>query len=294
MSRLSVSLIVPTHRPRLGVLHEVLAAAIAQLVKGDEAIVVENGPPTLAGALPPGIRIVHEPRLGSAFARQRGVAGSRGEVIWFLDDDTVPVPGHLTAGLDRLGAHPRLGILGGAVTVVDEQGVPPPSRVARELFGERALGPDFQITSPGHRLLPAFMPFSAGALFRRPAAQAHFADLDPAFPGRVGATGVDGCEDVEMVATALATGWQVGFEPGMHVRHIIDPRRFAYRSLARLSFGSARSYGRFLVKHGHETPISRLGAALRAFRGLLIRPPLGPERGLRYLQYVGRAAGRTR
>lgn len=294
MPRPRVTLIIPTHRPRRRVLDDVLTAAFAQLTPDDEAVVVENGTNTLADLRRPGLEVRFESRPGSAFARQHGVAHSRGAVIWFLDDDTIPAPGHLAAGLARLDTMPGLGIVGGGVTVVDEDQRPPASAFARALFGERSLGPEFLVSAPGEPAVPHFMPFSAGALFCRDVATAHFAALDPRFPGRVGAGGVDGCEDIEMVAAALRAGWQVAFEPAMHVRHVIDPQRLTFAYLARLSFGSARSYGRFLVKYGNERPITRGGLVLRALRGVGVAPPVGREGLLRYLQYLGRAAGRIR
>lgn len=292
MDRPPVTLIIPTHRPQRALLERVLEAALPQLGAGDEAIVVENNSDTLHDLLQ--VRVVSEGRPGSAFARARGVAEARGEIIWFLDDDTVPVAGHLAAGLDRLQASARLGIVGGQVDVRTSEGERPASAFVRELFGERPLGRHYLESEPHFRTMPYFIPFTGGSLYRSVVLKAQLAALDTSFSGRTGADGVAGCEDIELAAQALRGGWTVAYEPAMRVEHVIHPRRFATGYLARLSYGSAHSYGRFLVKHDLEPPISIGGAVLRVARRIMLRPPVSREAMFAFLQYAGRTLGRRR
>jgi glycosyltransferase involved in cell wall biosynthesis len=65
----------------------------------------------------PGIdaRYVHEPQQGLSFARNRGIAEARGNVIIYLDDDAEPVPGYLEEIYGFYAAHPRAVGIGGQV-----------------------------------------------------------------------------------------------------------------------------------------------------------------------------------
>lgn len=108
-----VSVIVPTLRRPDG-LARAVASLAAQTGLGDrtvEIIVVDNAPeggatvpalPEAGGGI--SVRLVHEPRMGVATARNVGVAAARGDVIGFLDDDCTTPPGWLAARLACLDA----------------------------------------------------------------------------------------------------------------------------------------------------------------------------------------------
>lgn len=104
-----VSVIVPTLRRPDG-LGRAVASLAAQTGLGDrtlEIVVVDNAPEggaekalladDVAGAV--SLRVVHEPRMGVATARNAGLAAARGEVIGFLDDDCTAPPDWLAARL---------------------------------------------------------------------------------------------------------------------------------------------------------------------------------------------------
>jgi len=95
----TVSIVIPT-RDRPNDLRECLRAIFAQVTdRRVEIIVVDNHPES--GQTPPvvaefsGIRLVSEPRRGSAYARNRGLLASRGSIIVWSDDDVVAPTGWL-------------------------------------------------------------------------------------------------------------------------------------------------------------------------------------------------------
>jgi GT2 family glycosyltransferase len=146
-----VSVVIPTHNPRMDYLRRVLEALRGQtLAKGLwELVIVDNGSrlPLKAGAgqqdnrsagpqncgtslpshiptLPPSTahldlswhqnaRIVREEKLGLTFARLRGFAEVKGELIVMVDDDNVLAPDYLETTVRIAQAHPELGAFGG-------------------------------------------------------------------------------------------------------------------------------------------------------------------------------------
>jgi glycosyltransferase involved in cell wall biosynthesis len=120
----SLSVVIPT-KDRAAALARTLDALEAQRTGGAslEVVVVDNGSSDGAlaqvraragdSALP--IRLLEQPEGGPAAARNAGVAGSRGEVLLFLGDDTEPADeGLLRAHLDLHIARPEpaYGVLG--------------------------------------------------------------------------------------------------------------------------------------------------------------------------------------
>lgn len=292
MERPTVSLIIPVFHPRRELLERVVAAAQRQLLPSDEIIVVENGSDTLRDFSQTGLKLIIETKSGSAFARRRGMEAATGETIWFLDDDTIPATAHLAAGLERLTGGSRVAIVGGRVDVRDERGLQPAAPFLRELFGERPLGNDYLESAADFNEMPFFIPFTGGSLYRRELLTGYFKSMDPSFAGRSGTAGVEGCEDIEIAAHAMLQGWKVAYDPRMRVEHVISAPRLTFKYAARLSHGSGCSYGRFLVKHGFESRISKPGVFLRLLRRLAVRPPLSRDALLRFLQYAGRVRGR--
>ena len=69
-------------------------------------------------------RVIHEPRAGLSFARNRGLAESTGELVAFVDDDIYFDPAWLRAVLDAFHAHPEAGAIGGRSIPVFETARP--------------------------------------------------------------------------------------------------------------------------------------------------------------------------
>ena len=114
----TVSIVIPT-RDRPDDLRECLRAIFAQETdRRVEIIVVDNHPES--GLTPPvvaefsGIRLVTEPRRGSAYARNRGLLASRGSIIVWSDDDVVAPDGWLE-GLLAPFDDPTVGVVTGNI-----------------------------------------------------------------------------------------------------------------------------------------------------------------------------------
>jgi O-antigen biosynthesis protein len=117
-STATVSIVIPT-RDRPDDLGECLRAIFAQETdRRVEIIVVDNHPES--EMTPPvvaefsGIRLVTEPRRGSAYARNRGLLASRGSIIVWSDDDVVAPAGWLE-GLLTPFDDPTVGVVTGNI-----------------------------------------------------------------------------------------------------------------------------------------------------------------------------------
>src|SRR5688500_4751206 len=116
-----VSIIVPTYERCEG-LRRLLGALAAQSCALDlfEVLVVDDGSTDgtrdmLAGlALPYRLHVLAQPNQGPGAARNRGVGHANGELVLFLDDDMVPLPGlveaHVLAHRADGAAAPRVAI----------------------------------------------------------------------------------------------------------------------------------------------------------------------------------------
>lgn len=110
-----ISVVIPTAFKRVDLLSRCVAAVCAQEYPSFEVIVADNRPDEgperaahwrrlMADAR---VTVVAEPLTGSSAARNRGIQVARGEVIAFLDDDAVPVPGWLMAVGRRFALEPE-------------------------------------------------------------------------------------------------------------------------------------------------------------------------------------------
>jgi len=102
----SISVVV-THFEQPTQLSRVLAALDLQTLRDLEVVVTDDGS-AVAPVLPPGVRLVRQPDLGfrAAAARNGGAAAASGDVLVFLDADTVPEPGYVQALVRRVLACP--------------------------------------------------------------------------------------------------------------------------------------------------------------------------------------------
>jgi GT2 family glycosyltransferase len=112
------SIVVPTcDRP--DDLRACLRAILAQRVdRPVEVIVVDNRPgsgrtPPIVAEFP-GVRLVSEPRQGSAYTRNRGLLACRGSIVVFCDDDIVVPDGWLAAMLAPFD-EPNVGVVTGNI-----------------------------------------------------------------------------------------------------------------------------------------------------------------------------------
>ena len=193
MQRPSVSVIVPFAGSDADFEACLLAMAAVELGPEDELIIADNrprpDPRALDAAGPP----------SSYFARQLAAQSARGEWLLFLDADTLPDPGILTAYFDPAPAA-NTGILAGAIEDWIEADTP----TARYIARRRKLD---QATTLAHAHRPYAQ--TANAAFRRSVFEA--ADGFNA-PVRSGG-------DADLCWRLLDDGWEIEERPAARVRH---------------------------------------------------------------------------
>lgn len=111
-----VSVIIPSYN-RAGLLRRALASVAAQTYPHDliETIVVDDGSTDDTRAVVArefaGVRYIHQANAGVSAARNRGLREASGGVLAFLDSDDLWLPEKLAAQVDKLTAHPELGLV---------------------------------------------------------------------------------------------------------------------------------------------------------------------------------------
>ena len=175
MSTVPVSVAVCTHN-RAHLLAAAVAAALPQTTAlGGELLLVDNAStdatPAVAAALAarhPGVRVVHEPRLGLSAARNRALAETRAPIVAFLDDDAPPRPGWLAALLEAFDA-PEVVCAGGRIALAFDSS--PPPWLSAALHGALSAY-DLGAVPMAVRYGKATYPFGGNIAFRVEAARA--------------------------------------------------------------------------------------------------------------------------
>lgn len=106
---MKVSVVIPAlnERTRIG---DTLTGVLRQDHTPDEIIVVDNGKDGTGDDVKahfPGVQVYVETRVGTQHARDCGRRAATGDVIAFLDADTIPTCSWLRSGVRRLWEDPR-------------------------------------------------------------------------------------------------------------------------------------------------------------------------------------------
>jgi glycosyltransferase involved in cell wall biosynthesis len=127
VTRPLVSAIVPVWNGER-YLGEALDSILAQDYEPLETIVVDDGSTDGSAdiARSRGIEPLVQANGGPAVARNAGIAASSGEIVMFLDQDDVWLPGKVRNQVEALAAHPEAGVLYGRMEVFLEPGTPWP------------------------------------------------------------------------------------------------------------------------------------------------------------------------
>jgi glycosyltransferase involved in cell wall biosynthesis len=122
-----VSVVIPTYRHQdfiLATLHSVFAQTMTEY----EVIVINDGSPDdTAAILEPLVRdgrivYVEQTNKGQSRARNLGIERARGDYIALLDDDDLWPPDKLEWQTEYLDAHRDVGLIGGMLQTIDENG----------------------------------------------------------------------------------------------------------------------------------------------------------------------------
>ena len=256
-----LSAIIPTHnRPAA------LRACLATLQRQDadpdalEVVVVDDGSEEEMTALvaevartgPIPMRCERQPPGGLNGARNRGAAVSSGEVLAFLDDDTLVSPGWASAMLAAFTGHPCAAV-GGRVELKLDGPEPDWMRSRRNFLAEYDLGPeplwlDREPVPVGANCAVLRREFERIGGFR--------AGLD-----RIGVSLVSN-GDTEFFLRLRDGGGRLRYEPGAHVLHCVPADRLTARYFARRYYAQGVSDELLFADRGE--PVSWRGRAGRA------------------------------
>jgi glycosyltransferase involved in cell wall biosynthesis len=319
-----ISVVIPTHNPRMDYLRRVLEALRGQTLAKDlwELLIVDNGShaPLKAVAGPkdqkaqeppstdidmswhPNARVVREERLGLTFARLRAIAEAKGELLVWVDDDNVVCADYLTQAVQAFDSHPQLAAAGGKS--LPEYETEPPEWFEPDLvplgvrdLGDKELFVQWAPNQPGY--YPAFAPIGAGMVTRRKplAAWASAIQSDPRRLkfGRTGNALTSG-EDNDMNLAMLAAGWEVAYLPQLSLTHLIAKRRLSFSYCAKLVRVSFRDFIAVLDAHGIRPwpAMPKWTLPLRvASDWWRVKPWRGPKEALRWWSNIGMYEGRA-
>lgn len=179
------------------------------------------------------LRIVHEPMLGQAHARRRGLAEASYEFVSFVDDDNWVCETWIEDAARFLEAHPEVGAVGGRS--IAECEVPPPAWFATHSM-LYAVSPPNQ--REGDCTVDPGTLWTAGMTLRRRAwLDTEEQGVPLLLTGRRG-TSMGGGEDCELCLRLRMSGWKLWFNPRLTLRHYMPQGRLTWNYARRLYRGS--------------------------------------------------------
>jgi glycosyltransferase involved in cell wall biosynthesis len=122
--------------------HEAIDSVLSQEGAEFELVVVDDGStddtPTMLASYGDAIRVVRKENGGVASARNAGIEAAKGDLLAFLDDDDLFLPGKLRIQAAYHAAHPEVGLIYTDCERFDKRGsakTKPRTRTARPLEG---------------------------------------------------------------------------------------------------------------------------------------------------------------
>ena len=229
-----ISVVVCTHN-RAELLAGALRALHAQELDDSvfEILVIDNNSTDVTREVAagfPGVRYIHEPRVGLSHARNRGFAEARGEYVAYTDDDCEPPPQWLAVAKDVITEHAPE-VFGGPYRAFYRS--PKPAWYKDE-YGSREPGPGARFLDPGEAVAGNNMFFRRDAL-----------DLSGGFDPDLGMSG-DRIAYAEETALqdrirSLAATARTYYDPRLYVLHLVRPEQMTLRWYLRACFGKGRS-----------------------------------------------------
>ncbi len=202
------------------------------------------------------IKYYFEPQQGLAFARQRAVQEANGTLVGFLDDDNLATPNWVAEAYAFGQEHPKAGAYGSKIS--GEFEVEPPENFWR-ISPFLAIGGGTKAicyTSSDYKYsYKKVLPPGAGLVIRK---QAWIESVPERliFQGRVGASLV-AAEDIEALLHIRKAGWEIWYNPEMHIYHQIQKQRLEKEYLMNLlrSIGLGRHHTRMLGYKVWQRPL---------------------------------------
>ncbi|MEM1253133.1 MAG: hormogonium polysaccharide biosynthesis glycosyltransferase HpsE [Cyanobacteria bacterium P01_H01_bin.21] len=181
------------------------------------------------------LRYVLETQQGASFARRRAIIEASGVRIGFLDDDNIPAPDWVQAAYTFGRAHSRAAAYGSQIHPCYE--TPPPRNFERIApFIPVVERSEVVCFTTGWRAKTNLVPPGAGLVVLRQAWLEYVPDY-LTLQGPVGDSLSGKGEDVEALLHLKKAGWEIWFNPLMHIDHQIPSWRFERRYLQRFFHG---------------------------------------------------------
>jgi glucosyl-dolichyl phosphate glucuronosyltransferase len=174
------------------------------------------------------VSYLREANQGLSFARNRGIAEAKGEIISFLDDDVL-VHERWLSSLKACFDETDTDVVGGRVSLKFE--VPPEKWVGylfRKCLSEVDLGASRRVLSDGDGL------YGANLSFRKKVFES--VGIFDISAGRSGQELLSG-EETQLVRKILKKGGKVVYDPDVYVEHLIGPERLQWQYFVKRAKG---------------------------------------------------------
>ena len=201
------------------------------------------------------LRYVLETRQGASFARRRAILEAAGKWVGFLDDDNIPALNWVQTAYEFGVAHPQAAAFGSQIHPKYE--TTPPLHFERIAPFIPVVERDQTVCfTAGWRAKSNLVPPGAGLVILR---QAWLDDVP--YPltlrGPVGRSLACKGEDVEALLHLKRAGWEIWFNPLMHIDHKIPSWRFERGYLLRFfhGIGLSKHATRMVGVNGWQRPL---------------------------------------
>ncbi|MFQ4144066.1 hormogonium polysaccharide biosynthesis glycosyltransferase HpsE [Chlorogloeopsis sp. ULAP02] len=177
------------------------------------------------------LKYYHEKQQGIAFARMRAVSEAKGEFIAFLDDDNLPKHDWIWQSYMFGKKHSKAGAWSGQIHGNFEVNPPENFQSIQAFLAIREHGSQPYLFDAGNLRLPP-----GAALVVRKQVWCASMPKQLAFKGRLGKFMLAG-DDTEALLYIYKAGWEIWYNPAMHVYHQIPQWRLEKDYLIRLARG---------------------------------------------------------
>ena len=241
---MKIDLIICTHNPRwdylVRTLDSISQQRSADLAEIQKWLVDNNSPPECSEKLKAlcaarSFRYLFEKESGLVHARICGLRNTSGEVIVWVDDDTVLAPDFLLQAARIAKEKPFLGVWGGSVVLELEKPVPDYIRPHLVLLTENHV--EVEEWSNYHNCTPVA---GAGMCTRRVVGNRYLENYDSSPLRKLLGRSVNNMfsgEDWDFCKTAPELGLGVGRMPQLSLTHLIPERRTTEEYLLKIAEG---------------------------------------------------------
>jgi len=178
-------------------------------------------------------RYYFETKQGLSFARNRGIAESKGDIIIFLDDDAYPTFNYLLSIFDFFNKYKDVAAIGGKIV--------PDFETQRPHWMSDFLLPLVSVIDLGEAIvefLKKKYPIGANMAFRKQVFE-KYGNFNPEL-GRCG-EGMEGGEEKDIFQRIRLNNEHVFYVPGAMVYHIVPNKRLSMEYIRKQSLGVGKS-----------------------------------------------------